>query len=181
MSDQASVYTSSLSSFKLTHTTPNGRTFTLTVTRLTMHCYLLEADYNSGVAQFATAEALQNFWRRLKLHLNTINPEDPTPAAPAIIVRETVLIPAVAASTTERTIKIVEPPALGLCQGWLSAHWNLPSELQDEPARYYQIGGTKKLCAHCFSAQQKSMMHYDKMQAEAAAEPEYVPVPRVAA
>lgn len=106
---------------------------------------------------------------------------DPTPAAPAIVVREQVLIPAVAASTTERTIKIVAPEIIGACDGFMARHFNLPKELQDEPARYYQPGGIKKFCPACYIAYMESMGHYDQMQAEAAAEPQYVAVPKVAA
>jgi hypothetical protein len=111
-----------------------------------------------------------------------MSPEpEPTPTAPAIVVRELVHIPAVAASSNERTIKIVAPEIIGVCDGFGATHWNLASELQDEPARYWQPGGTKKFCAHCYSAYLKSMGLYDKMQAEAAAEPQYVAVPKVAA
>lgn len=106
---------------------------------------------------------------------------EPTLAAPALAVREQVLIPAVAPSTTERRIKIVAPEIIGVCDGFGATHWNLASELQDEPARYYQPGGIKKFCAHCYSAYLKSMGHYDQMQAEAASEPQYVAVPKVAA
>jgi hypothetical protein len=177
-----SQYTTDLPTFKLNHTTPNGRTFTCTVTRLTMHCYLLESEYNTGVAQFATAEALQNFWRRLKLHLNTLNPEDPTPSAPAAVaVREVALVSAVASPTTERKIKIVEPPALGPCDGFQGRHWDLPEALQNEPARFYQPGGTKKLCPACYVAYNQSMAHYEKMRAQAGSEAQYVAVPKVAA
>jgi hypothetical protein len=59
---------------KKSHTCPDGRTFTYTVTVLTTNCYLLEADHTHAVNQYGSWTAYNNAWNRLTAHLDAKYP-----------------------------------------------------------------------------------------------------------
>lgn len=67
--DQLNYSTDSLPSFKKTLVS-HGKPFTYSVTKLTEKCWLIEADYNTGVAQVAGVVAYRKFFDRLQQHLD---------------------------------------------------------------------------------------------------------------
>jgi hypothetical protein len=66
--------TVSLPTRKLSHTCPNGKTFTYTITAVTAGCWIIEADHTHTVRQYASWVALTNFWNALKTHLDAKYP-----------------------------------------------------------------------------------------------------------
>lgn len=56
-------------------------------------------------------------------------------------------------------------PIAAVCDGWQSAHFNLPVELQAEPARYYI--GARKVCRHCKAAHDRALAHLASLQQQA--------------
>ncbi|MCI0350748.1 MAG: hypothetical protein L0Z53_15090 [Acidobacteriales bacterium] len=100
---------STLPTYPLSHTTPNGRVFHATVTVITQSgledygCYVMAGDFFSGERQYGSMRALQNDWARMKAWLNTYNQPE---AAASVAVVEDVKTAAVDAPAVEQVIRL---------------------------------------------------------------------------
>jgi hypothetical protein len=90
-----------LSTFNLNHTTPNGRVFSYTLTRIHRYCYSFEAAHTGKVVQFPNVESFQTFWSALKLRLNELNPVEVK-----LLPATTAKVAAISAPTTDHLIRI---------------------------------------------------------------------------
>jgi hypothetical protein len=105
---------------------------------------------------------------------------EPTPALPAaaVVLRQDVAVAAVAEPRILETIirvPDVQAVDLGVCDGFLNAHWNLPKVVQKTHASERRIG--KNLCPFCAAEYDKALAHTVRLLVENnTASLNYVPV-----
>ena len=58
----------------LSHTTPDGKRFTYSVTGITRKCWVIEADHTGAIRQYRSRQALRRFILHLWDHLDAKYP-----------------------------------------------------------------------------------------------------------